>query len=584
MSSIVTAPPIAQSGAIMQRETSGESTIGAALARWLDRSDSVMKVSTASRAARPRLAALLLLGALTLVPANAHASAAATAGLQFPSSMTVGDTGLSAGIAMGNANTDPDQSVENTVSRIELVPSCKVPVAGGCAQSGADPGVFKVSPTAVGSGACAGTSFGTAVTDASLGTVTFTPLGGAPVRLPGGSTCGIAFTLDVLKAPADSNPSLPGDQTWAGSSNSQCMTMPPFLCAAGSSSSGSTVKPAYPTSCESAGAIVGTAGDDTLVGTPGRDYICGLGGNDVLTGYQGNDILDGGAGNDTLRGAADNDILLGGAGNDTLFPGAGMDVLQGGDGIDLADYSYFVDVSVSLNDVANDGYAGKNDNVKTDVENVLGGAGNDTLTGSPQANTLTGGAGDDLLIGYQGNDVLHGGDGNDTLRGAADNDIMFGGAGDDTLFPGDGTDDLSGGAGTDTADYSYFEDVWVSLDGVADDGPRGKGDNVRADVENILGGPGNDVLYGSPEANVLTGNGGNDHLIGQAGADILNGGDGNDSLFGLTGADVFSGGNGDDALDAYDGATTDRISCGAGRDVVQPDLGEPIDADCEVRS
>ena len=40
------------------------------------------------------------------------------------------------------------------------------------------------------------------------------------------------------------------------------------------------------------------------------------------------------------------------------------------------------DVSVSINGAADDGEAGEGDDVQSDVENLTGGAGADTLTGS----------------------------------------------------------------------------------------------------------------------------------------------------------------------------------------------------------
>lgn len=59
-----------------------------------------------------------------------------------------------------------------------------------------------------------------------------------------------------------------------------------------------------------------------------------------------------------------------------------------------------------------------------DIENAVGGAGNDTITGNALANQLDGGA---------GSDTLNGGSGNDTLLAGAGNDLIDGGDGDDTV-------------------------------------------------------------------------------------------------------------------------------------------------------
>lgn len=59
---------------------------------------------------------------------------------------------------------------------------------------------------------------------------------------------------------------------------------------------------------------------------------------------------------------------------------------------------------------------------------VLGGAGNDTMSGWEFSDVYAGGAGNDTLSGGNGDDVLHGGSGNDTITGGAGVDVMRGGA------------------------------------------------------------------------------------------------------------------------------------------------------------
>ena len=63
------------------------------------------------------------------------------------------------------------------------------------------------------------------------------------------------------------------------------------------------------------------------------------------------------------------------------------------------------------------------------IENAVGGAGNDNITGNQVANRLTGNAGTDALTGAGGSDVLVGGKGNDTLDGGENVDTaVFSGA------------------------------------------------------------------------------------------------------------------------------------------------------------
>jgi serralysin len=74
------------------------------------------------------------------------------------------------------------------------------------------------------------------------------------------------------------------------------------------------------------------------------------------------------------------------------------------------------------------------------IENAIGGAFDDTLTGTEGPNRLRGGAGDDVLNGAEGRDTLIGGDGNDWLIGGAGNDALYGDAGADTIVSGPGSD------------------------------------------------------------------------------------------------------------------------------------------------
>ena len=192
---------------------------------------------------------------------------------------------------------------------------------------------------------------------------------------------------------------------------------------------------------------------------------------------------------------------------------------------------------------------------------ISGGAGNDTLTGGENTG--------DTLAGGDGNDTITGGAGDDSLSGDAGADNVQGGAGDDTIVSGflDGQPDVfGGGAGTDLVDYSGAGDaVNVSLDGVANDGVAGDGDNVGVDVEDITGTAKADTLTGSAAANELDGGDGNDTLTGLAGADGLTGGRGSDTLDAGPGIDALAGGAGADRLRGRDNSRDD-VSCGGGVD------------------
>lgn len=167
--------------------------------------------------------------------------------------------------------------------------------------------------------------------------------------------------------------------------------------------------------------LVGTSKSDKLKGTSKADVICGLGGNDTISGGAGNDTIDGGAGNDTLKGNS---------GNDNMQGGTGADVFSGGTGSDTVNFSEKKsNLILDIDDKADDGVTGEKDNIKSDVENVIGGSGNDMIAGNSSPNNISGGSGDDGINGGSGNDVLNGQIGNDDLFGGPGIDVTSGGSG-----------------------------------------------------------------------------------------------------------------------------------------------------------
>ncbi|HTL29498.1 MAG TPA: calcium-binding protein [Tepidisphaeraceae bacterium] len=200
-----------------------------------------------------------------------------------------------------------------------------------------------------------------------------------------------------------------------------------------------------------------------------------------------------------------------------------------------------------------------------------GGAGNDTIVGGDGNDVLIGGRGNDNIDGGAGNDFLSGGDGKDKLHGQDGNDTLFGCAGNDGLSGGLGADEFSGGRGSDTVDYSdRTENLLVEIGDYVQpppwelrseqNQPTGEsvnpypenveidklfgsgwmeGDKINVDVENAMGGSGNDVILGSALNNVLVGNGGDDSIYGGVGLDTLYGNDGDDELFAADQRDAF---------------------------------------------
>uniref|UniRef100_UPI00398C12D3 calcium-binding protein n=1 Tax=Polaromonas sp. YR568 TaxID=1855301 RepID=UPI00398C12D3 len=200
------------------------------------------------------------------------------------------------------------------------------------------------------------------------------------------------------------------------------------------------------------------------------------------------------------------------------------------------------------------------------VENLVGTALADILTGDANDNSLEGGAGDDVLDGAGGKDTLRGGADNDLLNGGDGDDMLLGGTGNDRLYADDGSDTLYGEADNDA--------LWGGMGNDTLDGGAGN-DELYGEADNdvLWGGIGNDTLDGGAGNDVLYGEADDDMLWGAGGTDALNGGAGSDTLWGGTGNDNLYGNDGNDTL--YGEADNDRLWGSTGNDKL--DGGSGID-------
>ncbi|MEL6999802.1 MAG: LamG-like jellyroll fold domain-containing protein, partial [Pseudomonadota bacterium] len=280
--------------------------------------------------------------------------------------------------------------------------------------------------------------------------------------------------------------------------------------------------------------VFSTSANRTAVGLGGDDTIEGSGEDDALSGDLGDDTLNGRDGDDLLEGGADDDQLFGGVGDDQLFGGTGDDTLEGGEGSDTLDggagahdaVSYqgsaeAVTVDLTANTVS--GGDGAGDTI-TGFEIAIGSDFNDSLTGRTLADSLFGGGGDDTLSGGNGADSLSGDDGDDHLIGGFSQDTLSGGDGDDMLDGGAGDDSVDGGAGIDTGLYDSFGGaVNINLNLTTAQDTNAAGMETISNIENLIGGIGNDRFTGSTADNELDGGAGSDNLFGLGGADSLMG-------------------------------------------------------------
>ncbi len=118
-------------------------------------------------------------------------------------------------------------------------------------------------------------------------------------------------------------------------------------------------------------------------------------------------------------------------------------------------------------------------------------------------------------------------------------DVLIGNGGNDTFVGSAGQDALNGGQGMgDTVSYANATNpVYVNLQGQIAYGTDIDSDRLIS-IENIIGGSGNDAIYGNVFGNVLTGGAGNDQLFGAAGNDTFIIGDGDNTISGGTGDDT----------------------------------------------
>lgn len=197
---------------------------------------------------------------------------------------------------------------------------------------------------------------------------------------------------------------------------------------------------------------VGTAVDRVdIYASGGADTITATSLGQTVTST----AVDGNAGDDTITTGPTMDEIRADEGDDILDGGLGADSILGQEGIDTTTYATRTDaVTVSIDsEETPDGTASEGDN--TDTENVIGGAGDDTIIGSTQASK---GAVDKILNKSEPAGVFTGGAGNDRLSGGFGADRLDGGAGNDRLSGGDGKDKLKGGAGKDRCNGGKSKD------------------------------------------------------------------------------------------------------------------------------
>ena len=362
----------------------------------------------------------------------------------------------------------------------------------------------------------------------------------------------------------------------------------------------------------------------------------------VVSSADSLDAADGGSGQNTLSFAAFDSLsgvslnlasstatnigsfsgfsdFVGGAGDDTIIAPASSTgwTVDGGAGTDTLTYAgQSGAVAVNLNTGTATNLGGI-----SNIENVIGGSGNDTVTvsasftsgsldGGGGTNTLSFAAQNGVTVDLQNHTATHvtsfanftdivGSGGDDLFYAASSGPVTIaGGLGDDTLSFANvsssiqinletgtssngtsftGIENLVGGSGHNTFNVSSTGSIHF-IDGGAGQSTlnfSGLGSGITYSLATGVGthvdGSSNiDSVIGSSSADSITGSAGNDSINGNGGNDTINAGGGDDFILLGTGSSHVDAGDGNDFVDATTASAT--VSGGAGSDTIDVGL------------
>lgn len=370
--------------------------------------------------------------------------------------------------------------------------------------------------------------------------------------------------------------------------------------------------------------LKGTTKSDTMVGTGKDDMIFGESGKDTISGGAGSDMIFGGGGNDKLAGETGDDTIFGGSnsggkvdmdklvisenvtakvtflGESAGFQNAlgaykiaadgtisGVDILFAnaslkGSGGDLVSGQSAVKLDMAAGDrlgffVVPNGFAQKNmaklladEGGSFKFVNKDGSPGNVNGGGEMYLVHVSPKGTETMITSEYGKSVFH------SINGAAGGlnaDKFVHVTGEVDVASGSikiGFEDLWSGGDKDFDDSVFRVDIGVTNAALLARPSNGVSKSTDDDV--IVGGEGNDRLFGMSGHDHIDGGAGNDKLWGNSGNDTLLGGEGNDELRGGSGDDVLDGGAGDDLLEGNSG--NDVLVGGAGNDTMLGGSGD----------
>jgi Ca2+-binding RTX toxin-like protein len=321
---------------------------------------------------------------------------------------------------------------------------------------------------------------------------------------------------------------------------------------------------------------------DIVTGVANFGFILnGSIGADILKGGSGADAINGSAGADIIRGGGGGDVLNGGMGSDTFVYGDGDSTILHWDVItDFQTGQDRLDISAADDGIVILARFGASTFI---YFGALGNSSVVQVFGDIRTSDLV--VSNHVTFSMYGDDGHGGGSGSDSLSGGDQDDVLVGGTTDSTLFGGNGADLMYGGVAHDTFVYTSISNSnFSAYDSIIDfTSGQDKIDISAIDGGKITIGryDGTTFIYSAPDSGgnfqsvitvagtslkatdvigsggatqpfVMTGDGAGhnvaDGLVGGAGNDILYGLDGNDVLIGAGGADFMLGGAGADTF------------------------------------
>jgi Ca2+-binding RTX toxin-like protein len=344
---------------------------------------------------------------------------------------------------------------------------------------------------------------------------------------------------------------------------------------------------------------------DIVIGTPFADYMVGTASPQTFYGGGGPDVILGKGGGDQVFGGAEGDYCeaTGATRFECEFSGGEEEV----EPRDASTVSAGVMAPQSGEPAAlfmagsNDGeslVASYSDPAGPSVQVVLSADGNPieslALDEPPDSVAVAGMGGNDTLVASSfpptTSVILLGGDGEDQLTGGATEDALVDGPGNDTASALGGDDAVPNNEGDDNLDAGAGEDLFISDDVCGGDSLNGGSERDNANWANFdsaiaidmgansagLIGPGGQPQCSS--VSLLTHLEAIEDTEGTSLGDIMVGDSGSNQLLGRPGPDSYFAAAGDDSILANSGKDADdpdpTIDCGEGWDTAQIDFPE----------